>query len=337
MPALEHIYRYRKLETKRSSDTVPPLKPDERAYRAITAALQPRMSDPGAPLPPDVNHGTGLVAVAWVEASLGLVVLLARMYTRVKIVKKMGLDDWTMILATVSVRYPAGTFVSRLLIVPIRLNQILAFLTSVVVTMQVHYGVGRHAAHIPPPQLVKAVHWIWLSTPMSTQAACWGKISISLLILRMFTRNRAYTIFLWTLIFLLFIINIVLAIITFVQCTPASWLWDQLNPTIAGYRGTCWNPSIVKNYGYFQGGMAGTALSHLIHPHGHLDDQSQSLLPPESANKFLTLKSILRLLRSFARSISDLDHQRPEDTVEAKDRPLCRHVLGDHSHSSRHN
>lgn len=68
-------------------------------------------------------------------------------------------------------------------------------------------------------------------------------------------RNRAYTILLWTLIFLLFIINLLLTIITFAQCTPASWLWDQLDPTLAKYSGSCWTPDVQKNYGYFQGGM----------------------------------------------------------------------------------
>ncbi|KAK3314345.1 integral membrane protein [Apodospora peruviana] len=191
-----------------------------------------------APLPPYVDHGAGLVAVAWVEASLGLLVLGARLYTRTRIVRKVGWDDWTMIFAT-----------------------ILAIVVSAVVTMEVRYGVGKHAAHIPPPDLIKAVEWIWISAPFSTMSACFGKISIALLILRMINRNKTYTIFLWTLIVLLFIINLLLTIITFAQCTPVTWLWDQLNPA-AGYVGSCWDPNIQKNYGYFQGAFS--AVSDLV-------------------------------------------------------------------------
>lgn len=200
--------------------------------------------------------------------------------------------------------------------------------------MQVHYGVGRHTAYIPQPKLVKAVQWIWLSTPFSTMSACWGKISISLLILRMINRKVAYTIFLWTLIFLLFIINVLLTIVTFAQCKPASWLWDQLNPSLAGYHGSCWNPNIQKNYGYFQGGKTYSILSHLLFLRAHLCDQPILSLKP--ANILLMIKSILRILRPCARPISNLDHQRPEDTVKAEDRPVLCHVPGDHSYGSRY-
>ncbi|KAK0624997.1 hypothetical protein B0T17DRAFT_466531, partial [Bombardia bombarda] len=174
---------------------------------------------------------------------LGLALLAARIYTRARIVRKMGWDDWTMIVAT-----------------------ILAVVASAIVTMEVHYGVGKHAAYIPPPDLIKAVKWIWLSAPFSTMSACFGKISIALLIMRINgNRNKPYTIFLWVLIVLLFIINLLLSIITFAQCTPVYWLWEQLNPISAmqgGGGGSCWDPNIQKNYGYFQGAFS--ALSDLI-------------------------------------------------------------------------
>jgi hypothetical protein len=118
----------------------------------------------------------------------------------------------------------------------------------------VHYGVGQHAAYIDPPNLINAVQWIWLSTPFSTMSACFGKVSIALLLMRILgTRNKGYTIFLWVLIVLLVLVNIFLSVVTFAQCAPVTWLWDQLNPA-ATYKGTCWNSNIQKYYGYFQGG-----------------------------------------------------------------------------------
>lgn len=103
MPAVKHTYNFEKLDSKYFTNTVLLLRLD-CASCIITTTLHPMMPDSAATLPPDVNHGAGLVTVAWVEAGLGLVFLLARIYTRVKIVKKMGLDDWTMIFATVSDR-----------------------------------------------------------------------------------------------------------------------------------------------------------------------------------------------------------------------------------------
>jgi hypothetical protein len=53
-------------------------------------------------LPPQVNKGPGLIAVTWIEASIGLLLLAARLYTRARIVRNVGWDDWIMIFATVS-------------------------------------------------------------------------------------------------------------------------------------------------------------------------------------------------------------------------------------------
>ena len=94
---------------------------------------------------------------------------------------------------------------------------------------------------------------IWLTTPFSTFSACFGKISIALLLMRMMNRNRPYEVFLWGLIVILFVVNLLLTILTFSQCTPVTYLWDQLNPKV-DYKGSCWDPHIQRNYGYFQGG-----------------------------------------------------------------------------------
>jgi hypothetical protein len=134
--------------------------------------------------------------------------------------------------------------------------QVLAIVTSGIVTQMVHYGVGQHASYIAPPNLVNAVQWIWLSTPFSTMSACFGKVSIALLLMRILgNRNKGYTTFLWGLIVLLILVNVFLSIVTFAQCTPVTYLWDQLNP-MATYKGRCWDFNIQKNYGYFQGGAS---------------------------------------------------------------------------------
>jgi hypothetical protein len=178
-----------------------------------------------------VDKGPGLLAVTWIEASIGLLLLGARLYTRTKIVRNVGLDDWTMVFAT-----------------------ILAIVASGIVTQMVHHGVGQHAVYIEPPTLIKAVKWIWLSTSVSTMSACFGQISIALLLMRILgSRKKGYTIFLWVLIVLLVLVNVFLSVVTFAQCTPVTYLWDQLDP-MATYKGKCWDPNIQKYYGYFQGG-----------------------------------------------------------------------------------
>lgn len=58
-----------------------------------------------ADLSPEVLSYTNapmLVAQTAIFYGIALVVVLARCYSRVFIVKSFGLDDWTMVLATVS-------------------------------------------------------------------------------------------------------------------------------------------------------------------------------------------------------------------------------------------
>jgi hypothetical protein len=139
--------------------------------------------------------------------------------------------------------------------------------TSGIVTQMEHYGVGQHAVYIDPPNLINAVKWIWLSTPFSTMSACFGKVSIALLLMRILgNRNKSYTYFLWVMIVLLVLVNVFLSVITFAQCTPVTYLWDQLNP-MATYKGTCWDPNIQKYYGYFQGGksISPAGISNPVH------------------------------------------------------------------------
>ncbi len=53
-------------------------------------------------LPPNVDRGSGILIDSWIEAVLGISMTLLRFYTRSKIIRIVGWDDWTMGFATVS-------------------------------------------------------------------------------------------------------------------------------------------------------------------------------------------------------------------------------------------
>ncbi|KAI0886761.1 uncharacterized protein GGS22DRAFT_117261 [Annulohypoxylon maeteangense] len=181
-------------------------------------------------LPEAVDHGPGLIVAAWVMGAVGCCLLIMRLYTRIAIVRKTGWDDWTMVIAVV-----------------------LAIVTDIIVTLMVHYGVGRHAPYLGEDQRVNAVYMIWLSVPFSPGSAAFGKISIALFLMRLINRNRPQRYFLWVLIFLLVVINLALVIVTFAQCTPVTFLWGRVG---TGTSGTCWDPTVQQYYGYFQGSFS---------------------------------------------------------------------------------
>ncbi|KAI4858816.1 hypothetical protein F4820DRAFT_441582 [Hypoxylon rubiginosum] len=161
---------------------------------------------------------------------VGCSLLGMRMYTRAVIIKKIGWDDWIMVIAVV-----------------------LAVITDIIVTLMVHYGVGRHAFYLEEDQRVNAIYMIWLSVPFSPGSAAFGKVSIALFLMRLINRNRRQALFLWGLIFLLVVVNLVLIVITFAQCTPVTYLWDRVRNVS---QGTCWAPTVQQYYGYFQGAFS---------------------------------------------------------------------------------
>ena len=56
------------------------------------------------PLPSELHsdQGPNILALSWTECSLAILVVSARMYTRSRIVRNVGWDDWTMLFAMVS-------------------------------------------------------------------------------------------------------------------------------------------------------------------------------------------------------------------------------------------
>jgi hypothetical protein len=130
----------------------------------------------------------------------------------------------------------------------------LAVVTTIIVTLGVHYGIGHHTQYVVLsggiPKLEKALEMTWLTAPFSTMSACIGKISVALLLMRILRPKRAMSLFLWFIIVTLFLVNIMLTVITFAQCTPVTYLWLRIDPTVKGH---CWNPKIQTHYGIFQG------------------------------------------------------------------------------------
>ena len=54
-----------------------------------------------APVGGNHNRAPGILALAWIECSFSLVFVAARMYTRARITRYVGLDDWFMMATLV--------------------------------------------------------------------------------------------------------------------------------------------------------------------------------------------------------------------------------------------
>ena len=183
--------------------------------------------------------------------------------------------------------------------------QILSLICSCFVTLEVHYGVGRHIYYLTPGKIEQTGKMVWMTEPFSTMSACFGKISIAFQLLRIINKqNRWQAHILWFMIGSLFLVNVVCLIITFAQCTPVYALWDR---TV----GTCWSPLIQLDSGYMQGGRS-------------------LCLGFQSNTAINRMFSIFCIHRSFLDTIPDRCHLESAGQAQGQGRPgsVIRHGLG---------
>ncbi|KAI4114951.1 MAG: hypothetical protein LQ345_004365 [Seirophora villosa] len=168
------------------------------------------MSVPGNPPPGGhQNKAPMLRAVIGSELTLATIIVLLRFYTRLRITRSPGTEDWIML----------ATFLC-------------AVAGTIMEFVGMKYGIGRHIYDLPARDGILATKLDWLSQAPIITALTAGKISVAFLILRI-SVTKWHSYFLHTVNITLVFINIPLIIWTYHQCKPAALLWD---PSI---KGTC--------------------------------------------------------------------------------------------------
>ncbi|KAL8956961.1 MAG: hypothetical protein Q9193_005650 [Seirophora villosa] len=166
------------------------------------------MSAPGNPSPGgDQNKAPMLRAVLGSELTLATIIVFLRFYTRLRITRSPGTEDWIML----------GTFLC-------------AVAGTIMEFVGLYYGIGRHIYDLPARDGILATKLDWLSQAPIITALTAGKISVAFLILRI-SVTKWHTYFLHTINIALVFINIPLIVWTYHQCKPAALLWD---PSLKG-------------------------------------------------------------------------------------------------------
>lgn len=88
-----------------------------------------------------------------------------------------------------------------------------------------------------------------LGQPWLMMGATLSKISICLFFIRVLSARR-WRMLLGSMIVLLAIVNLTFSMTVNLQCRPLEKLW---NPQADG---SCWDPSVLLNFGYFQGAFS---------------------------------------------------------------------------------
>ena len=112
-------------------------------------------------------------------------------------------------------------------------------------------GYGQHLIYLSPGDIIEALKWNYLATPLLVFSLAASKISICVFLLRALaqTRVRFKRSFPYGIIILLTAIAIPSAGYALGQCEPVRKLWNPATP------GRCKDPEIFVRLGYANGGQ----------------------------------------------------------------------------------
>ena len=166
--------------------------------------------------PPDGDQSQAalFLGMTWGLSIFSALIFLCRLWTRVAIIKKPGLDDAI-----------------------IGLSVVLNLIAAGMVTAATSYGMGRHEYDLTLPQLSEAIKYNLILQAFGGMAIPLPKLSVAILIVDILRPSRSWVWVLYTSTIALIILAAITTILQFVQCSPVSGFWDLTIPH------TCWNPS----------------------------------------------------------------------------------------------
>ncbi|KAH8846661.1 hypothetical protein MCOR27_000405 [Pyricularia oryzae] len=187
------------------------------AANGSTGATPPQDgSGAGGPPPPfkvylpgertDENRGGEILAICVVLTILAIGITVLRVWVRRKFLSKLSLDDYSMVMATITLIAMTGT-----------------------VFAQVFNGAGRHIEYIPPPVVIRGLHYNFASQPLCLIALGFARVSVSFFLIRL-ANSRKYKWILWFLIGLTVVLTVVGVFQTLFQCRPMAFVWDKSIP-----------------------------------------------------------------------------------------------------------
>ncbi|KAF2440767.1 hypothetical protein P171DRAFT_325708, partial [Karstenula rhodostoma CBS 690.94] len=169
---------------------------------------------------PQENDGPRILGVVLGTTVFAVITMVARLWVRVKLIRNVGWDDYSMACATILCIVGAG-----------------------IVIPEVHYGAGRHIDQISPEDFKLGFKLNFITQPIYLIAICVVKMSVGFFLLRIaiipFYRHTIQGI----MGFMAFYTTGCFFTIMF-QCTNIAVQWDQ------SAKGTCWTKKTIQALGY---------------------------------------------------------------------------------------
>ncbi|KAI0023094.1 hypothetical protein F4780DRAFT_127665 [Xylariomycetidae sp. FL0641] len=173
---------------------------------------------------PTLNHdnrGPQLLAVDYSFLVISIISMSLRVYVRCFMVKKFGLDDWTMLFAT-----------------------IIFILYTICSVNGVAHGTGQHRWDLTAAQDAQAKEYWWFCYLTYSSSMIMSKASIGLFLLRVAVK-KAHIWIIWIAMSITVVTCLAFFFVTIFQCHPVSYFWDKYSQS-----GTCVDENVVVGLAY---------------------------------------------------------------------------------------
>jgi len=171
------------------------------------------------------NLSQSLLVSSWIQFSLCLLILVARIYAAWRIVYRIEADLYLAVLAFIS-----------------------ATISHVFLIFGVHWGLGRRLLVFDLTTFEQINKWSLLVQVIMLISSSFSKMAVVAFLQRMHgPHDRNRVIFLWTVAGSNTIVNLIAMSLLLTQCTPTAKAWDTTMP------GNCDSISRAQDFGYLQG------------------------------------------------------------------------------------
>ncbi|KJZ69768.1 hypothetical protein HIM_10851 [Hirsutella minnesotensis 3608] len=168
--------------------------------------------------PHDLGRGPLIVGMTWTFTGLAVIFTMLRVFCRNNKSRWLSSDDWLMFLA-----------------------MLLQVANQILVTISFSWGMGKHDADLKrPEELVQVLRWNWMAMAPGIMVSILARVSITILLIRIFGSRKWFMYFLLALTSVQVVIAFIILICTWLQIKPVEALWNIFLPT--EYR---WDPRIL--------------------------------------------------------------------------------------------
>ncbi|CAG8075279.1 unnamed protein product [Penicillium nalgiovense] len=187
------------------------------------------------------NKGPKILAVLWTLTGLTTVMVIARVYIRLKLLRNFGMDDYLIVA-----------------------SMILGLAYCAISTVGVGVGFGKHAMYLTTDNLEMAILLNIVSFLFGILSFTLPKIAVTSMLTRILNPKPMHKTILWVMVGTATIVSIICIIILFTMCDPAEALWK---PRLVAAGAKCKSTTILINYAIFTGAMSAVVdLSLAIYP-----------------------------------------------------------------------